>query len=93
MEVVTFGAVDESAVKIRSEGDAKTKRLNHLNLESIRQNQRGQSQVGHLGGESRVSLEGAGFRSVRMERFECVEDVAMFAGLLGLMSTMGEVAG
>ena len=53
----------------RCEGDAKTKRWNHLNLESHRHNQR-VNLAGDLGGESRVSVEGAGFRSVSVESLE-----------------------
>ena len=55
------------------------------------------SVVGELGGESSVSGDGVGFMSVSVvavvvvvERLDFEEDVALFDGLLGFMSMLGD---
>ena len=50
------------------------------------------SQVGEMGGDSRVSVDGAGFRSVSEVEFER-EHVAMVGGLFGFMSRLSDVGG
>ena len=51
------------------------------------------SQGGDKCGESSVSMEGAGLRSVCLDRFKLVEAVLMVDGLLDFLSRLGEVGG